>query len=80
MLIGESTGEGNRLHGYDLEEDKAEVFLESFDDIVVSADRNSMLYQQGSTWYISDASAKPSGNEKILDLGGMRMIIDPSQE
>ena len=80
LLIGERTDDGNQLHGYNLEEDKAEIFLESFDDIVVSADRNSMLYQQGSTWYISEASSKPSGGEKTLDLGGMRMVIDPSQE
>ncbi|WP_420385968.1 S41 family peptidase [Roseivirga sp.] len=73
--------EGARLQRYSLEEQKATTFLPSIAYGVVSSDRNNLLYRSGGTWGIISTKG---GSKKVgdgrLDLNGIRVKVDPTEE
>lgn len=73
--------EGVTLHRYDIEERKAEVFLQRVDDVATSHDRKKLLYRAGSNWTVVDTgNAPPTGDGGRLSLGGLRILVEPRAE
>ncbi len=78
VLSGGGFGGGSVLK-YSLEEREADDFLERGGRIAVSHDRSRMLYFSGG-WRIVGTARPPSGGDGPLDLGGMRVRVDPTAE
>ncbi len=74
--------EGTVLHKYDLKKRKSEVFLPKVDQVVISKDRKSLLYQSNSTWGILETSAtgKKAGDGALKALAGMKVKVNPMDE
>jgi tricorn protease len=74
--------QGSTLHKYDLKKRKSEVFFPSVNQVVVSKDRKSMLYQSGSTWGIveTSGSGKKSGDGAVKAIGPMKVKVNPMDE
>lgn len=73
---------GNTLHRYQFKDLKAEVYLSSVTDVVISNDRKSLLYHSGSNWGIlgtGDSGKKP-GDGKLNGVAAIKVKIDPRQE
>lgn len=73
---------GNTLHRYQFKDLKAEVYLSSVTDVVISNDRKSLLYHSGNNWGIlgtGDSGKKP-GDGKLNGVAAIKVKIDPRQE
>jgi len=69
------------LHCYDAEEREAEVFLEGVDEYVISADGEKLLYASSQGDYaIVGTDAAPEDGDGQLDLGAMRLRVNPRAE
>ena len=82
FFIGESDPDGPDvvLHRYDLGEREVKQVLEGVRDWTVSHDGSKLLYSTGGeAWFLADAAAPEAGEGK-LDLGGMRLMVDPALE
>jgi tricorn protease len=86
-LSGPIPGESPATHVYDLKERKDKVLIEGVQRFALSFDGTKLLYEadggrDGHTYGIIDA--KPDGPKKIgdgvLNLGGMRVQVDPAAE
>jgi tricorn protease len=86
-LSGPLPGESPAIHAYDLKDRKDKVLIEGADRFVLSFDGSKLLYRAdgegGPKFGIIDAKPgdtphKPS--EGALNLGGMRVEVDPPQE
>jgi tricorn protease len=86
-LSGPIPGESPATHVYDLKERKEKVLIEGVQRFALSFDGTKLLYEaeggrDGHTYGIIDA--KPDGSKKIgdgaLNLGGMRVQVDPAAE
>jgi len=73
--------EGTRLHKYDLTKKEGSLFLNNFNEGVVSQDRKNLLYRSGGTWGIvsTDTGEKTSGDGS-LNISGINIKVDPRQE
>ena len=78
VLQGGGFGGGAVLK-YSIEEREAEDFLERGGRLAVSHDRESLLYYSGG-WNIVSTARPPSGRDGALDLGGMRVRVEPTAE
>ncbi len=78
VLEGGGFGGGSVLK-YSLEDREADDFIERGGRVAVSHDRGSMLYYSGG-WRIVGTARPPSGGDGPLDLGGMRVRVDPKAE
>lgn len=73
--------EGTRLQRYDIAEKKAETYLPSISEGVISADRNNLLYRSGSTWGIISTKGGPKKvGDGRLSISGIRVKVDPTEE
>ncbi|MHA7128350.1 S41 family peptidase [Algoriphagus namhaensis] len=74
--------EGTVLKRYDLTKRKSEDFLPSVSEVIISADRKSMLYRSGSTWGITETSGanKKVGDGAIKSIASMKVKVDPKAE
>lgn len=74
--------QGTALHKYDLKKRKSEVFFPSVNQVVISKDRKSMLYQSGSTWGIVETSGagKKSGDGALKAITSMKVKVNPIDE
>jgi tricorn protease len=86
-LSGPVPGEAPATHVYDLKERKDKVLIDGVQRFALSFDGSKLLYEaeggrDGHTYGIIDA--KPDGPKKIgdgaLNLGGMRVQVDPAAE
>ncbi len=86
-LSGPVPGESPATHVYDLKERKDKVLIDGVQRFALSFDGSKLLYEaeggrDGHTYGIIDA--KPDGPKKIgdgaLNLGGMRVQVDPAAE
>ena len=68
------------LHKYMLEDADDVTFLEGFQAVQVSHDRKKLLYRNGSNWSVVDTEGKAAGDEGRLDLGNVRVLIEPQAE
>lgn len=74
--------EGTKLKKYDLAKRKADDFLPSVNEVVISADRKSMLYRSGRTWGIIETSGvgKKVGDGSLKSIASMKVKVDPMAE
>lgn len=83
LFIVESKPEsrGFTLKKYTLKDDEAKTFMENFREGKVSADRQKLLYQSGSSWGITGTkqAAAKEGDGKI-ETSGIRIKVDPAAE
>ena len=78
VLEGGGFGGGAVLK-YSIEEREAEDFLERGGRLAVSHDRSQLLYYSGG-WRIVSTARPPSGSDGALDLGGLRVRVEPKAE
>ncbi len=78
VLAGGGFG-GGSVHRYSIEDREAEEFLEGGSRLAISHDRSKMLYYGGG-WRIVGTARPPSGGDGRLDLGGMRVRVEPRAE
>ena len=78
VLEGGGFGGGAVLK-YSIEEQEGEDFLERGGRLAVSHDRSRLLYYSGG-WNIVDTARPPSGGDGALDLGGLRVRVEPRAE
>ncbi|WP_428235843.1 S41 family peptidase [Gracilimonas sp.] len=73
--------EGTRLHKYSLDDRKGSVFMENFNEGVVSQDRKNLLYRSGGSWGIvgTDGGEKKAGDGS-LNISGIKIKVDPQEE
>ena len=74
--------EGTMLKKYDLKKRKSEDFLPRVNQVVVSKDRKSMLYQSNGTWGIVETSGagKKAGDGAIKAISSMKVKVNPREE
>lgn len=74
--------QGTVLRKYDLKKQKSEEFLSRVNQVVVSKDRKSMLYQSGSTWGIIETSGsnKKVGDGALKAISSMKVKVNPQEE
>jgi len=74
--------QGTTLHKYDLKKRKTEVFFPSVNQVVISKDRKSLLYQSGNTWGIveTSGSGKKSGDGALKAIASMKVKVNPMDE
>ncbi|WP_297336120.1 S41 family peptidase [Algoriphagus sp.] len=74
--------EGTTLKKYDLNKRKSEDFLPRVNQVVVSKDRKSMLYQSGGTWGIieTSGSGKKIGDGALKAISSMKVKVHPQEE
>jgi len=85
-LSGPIPGEGSAIHAFDLKERKTKTVIEDVDKFALSFDGSKLLYQTGEGEHkYGIIDAKPGDQPKkntdgLLNLGGMRVEVDPPQE
>ena len=79
MIEGPLPGEKPALHAYDMEKRHDETIVEGLDGYALAADGAHVLVKEGPGYSIDET--KPNGGDKKkLELGGMRMQVEPKQE
>ena len=72
---------GATLHRYSLEERESARFLSPVLVATTSHDRKKLLYRSGTTWGIVDTERPPpSVGDGRLELGSLRIMVDPREE
>ncbi|MBE0565001.1 MAG: PD40 domain-containing protein [Krumholzibacteria bacterium] len=72
---------GLSLHRYDLKEREAKPVTGGITTYVLSADgRKLLLGRPAHAWELADAAGEPKPGEGALDLGGLRLKVDPPAE
>jgi len=83
LIEGSLKGEKSALHLYDLKTRKDSVVTEDVDSYSLSLDGEKVLIKHGGDYTVLDAktdAAKDSDSRKQLNLGHMRMLVDPTAE
>jgi tricorn protease len=83
MIEGTLPGERTQLHVFDMKERKDAVIVEGINTYSLSADGKKVAYKLGSDYFIADAKAgdgKSDDGRKKVDLGHMRVRIEPTRE
>jgi tricorn protease len=71
---------GVRLHKYDLKEQKDEIFLRGVSGFSISADGKKLLYRAGQRTGIVKTSGSVKVGDGTLDLGDLKVKVDPRAE
>jgi tricorn protease len=84
MIEAPLPGEKTALHVYDMKERKDATVVEGFSSYALSADGRKVAYKVEESYFIADAKPGDGKSEeegkKKLDLGHMRVHIEPTQE
>ena len=80
MIEGPLPGEKTALRVYDMKEHKDALVVEGLSSYALSDDGNKLAYKLDADYYIADAKAGSSETRKKVDLGHLRVRIDPKQE
>jgi tricorn protease len=84
MIEGPLPGEKPALRVYDMKERKDAVVVEGLSSYALSADGKKIAYKIDSDYFIADAKAGDGKGDdeskKKLDLGHLRMRVEPTQE
>ena len=80
QVVTDETGDRLDLYHYDLDDAKATEVLSGINNYHLSADLKKMVYRAGRTYGVVDAGKKASVGDGKVDLGGIRLAIDRSQE
>ncbi|MCH8991897.1 MAG: PDZ domain-containing protein [Acidobacteria bacterium] len=69
------------IHVFDMEDRKDHVFLEDYGGAELTPDGKKMIFSKGGKYEIIDATGdKAKTGENVLDLGKMKMRLDPRAE
>ena len=86
-LSGPVPGEAPAIHAFDLKDRKDKILIENVDQFALSHDGSKVLYSSGTgpgahTYGIIDtkADAPKKVGDGVLNLAGLRMEVDPTQE
>jgi tricorn protease len=86
-LSGPVPGEAPAIHAFDLKDRKDKILIENVDQFALSSDGSKLLYSSGTgpgahTYGIIDtkADAPKKVGDGVLNLAGLRMEVDPTQE
>lgn len=72
---------GLDLMKYSVSDNEAKLFMESFRQGKVSADRQKILWQSGNSWGISDTKqATVKNGDGKIETTGLRVKVDPAAE
>lgn len=83
LIDGSLAGEKSALHLFDLKKRKDDVIAQDVDSYSLSNDGERVLIRHDGDFTVLDTkpdAAKDDDSRKHLDLGHMRMIVDPSRE
>jgi tricorn protease len=83
LIEGALPGESSALHLYDLKSRKDSVITEDVDSYALSLDGSRVLIKHDKDYTVLDVktdAAKDGDSKKKLDLGHMRLLVDPRQE
>jgi tricorn protease len=81
MIEGPLPGEKSALRVYDMKAHKDAVVVEGLSTYVLSADGKKVAYKVDADYFIADAEAgAKDDSRKKVDLGHMRVRIEPRQE
>ncbi len=83
LIDGNLKGEGSALHFFDLKKRKDGVVSGDVDGYSLSLDGKRVLIKHDKDYTVLDAKvdgAKDEDSKKKLDLGHMRLLVDPSAE
>ncbi len=84
MIEGPLPGEKTVLHVYDMKERKDATVVEGLSSYALSADGKKVAYKIDRDYYIAEAKAGDGKSDeqsrKKIDLGHMRVRIEPTQE
>ena len=83
LIDGNLKGENSALHFFDLKKRKDGVVSEDVDGYSLSLDGKRVLIKHDKDYTVIDAKvdgAKDEDSKKKLDLGHMRLLVDPSAE
>jgi tricorn protease len=83
LIEGSLKGEKSALHFYDLKKRKDAVVTEDVDSYSLSLDGERVLIKHDGDYTVLDTkadAAKDEDSKKALNLGHMRMLVDPKQE
>ena len=80
MIEGPLPGEKTALRVFDMKEHKDAVVVEGLSSYALSGDGKKVAYKIGADYFIADAKAGSTDGQKKVDLGHMRVRIDPKQE
>jgi tricorn protease len=72
--------EGNKLHKYSIAEEESTELMDNVRQILVTADKKSMLYRSGRDFGIVAIKAGIKPGDGKLDLEDLEMKIDPVKE
>ncbi len=72
---------GFTLHKYDLKEKESKEFMTELKDVIISFDREQLLYKQGSTWGIVSATASSAkAGDGSLKMNEIKYKVVPAEE
>ena len=83
LIDGSLAGEKSALHLFDLKKRKDDVIAQDVDSYSLSNDGERVLIRHDGDFTVLDTkpdAAKDDDSRKHLDLGHMRMIVDPPRE
>ncbi len=83
LIEGSLKGEKSTLHVYDFAKRHDAVVTEDVDGYALSADGRKVLVRQGHDYVVLDVkpdAAKDQDSRHKLDLGHLRMLVDPRAE
>ncbi|HJS91669.1 MAG TPA: PDZ domain-containing protein [Steroidobacteraceae bacterium] len=63
---------------FDLKTRKLESVLDGIADAALAANGEKLLFRRGKDWFISDT--KPHAKPEHLDVGGMRVLVNPQEQ
>ena len=83
LIDGNLKGETSALHFYDFKKRKDSIVTEDVDSYSLSLDGERVLIKHDKDYTVLDTkadAAKDDDSKKKLDLGHMRMLVDPPVE
>jgi tricorn protease len=82
LFFGEAQadGPGVQIHRYKLDEREASPYLEDVTQFAISHDGEKALYQAQGQWGIVETGGEPSVGDGSIDVSGLQMKVEPTQE
>ncbi|TCK69142.1 tricorn protease [Winogradskyella wandonensis] len=71
--------QGFKLYSYDVEKEEASDFADGVTQIVISADRKSILLFSGGKWMLTSTSSAPKPGKDVLKTN-LKIKLDPKAE
>lgn len=71
---------GGNIYKFDFTKRKEELFIEKARQFSISQDGKHILYRKDSQYFIAKTGEKPKPNDGKIDLGGIKLRVDPEQE